>query len=65
MDFDGSLKEIPANNNKDYAIQYIVPTATYIIIKIERDQETNDKRYFPLLSENKLNTNINSKFSRF
>lgn len=33
IDFDGSLREVPAN--KEYAIHHLNPTNSYIVIKIE------------------------------
>lgn len=61
IDFDGNLKEIPSANNRQYAIQFIVPTSTYIVLKIERDPDTNEKKYYPIISDNKLNPSVNSK----
>ena len=60
IDFEGSVKDMPNLNNKDYAIQYLTPTTTYTVLKIELDLNTNDKRYVCLLNESKLNANMNS-----
>lgn len=59
IDFEGSVKDMPNLNNKDYAIQYLTPTTTYTVLKIELDLNTNDKRYVCLLNESKLNANMN------
>lgn len=63
MDFEGNLKEIPVMSSKQYVIQFIVPTANYIVLKIDLDQ-TGDKRYYPLINESKLNLAINSKLNK-
>jgi hypothetical protein len=65
IDFDGSLKEIPNQNSKDYAVQYLAPTTSFAVVKIELDPNTNEKRYICLLSESKLSGNMLSKFSNF
>lgn len=64
MDFEGNLKEIPVMSSKQYVIQFIVPTANYIVLKIDSDQN-GDKRYYPLIHESTLNLAINSKFNNF
>ncbi len=64
MDFDGTLKEIPANSTKTYAIQMIVPGSSYLVLKIEKDPETLEKRYFPMIDDSKINPLINSEFDR-
>jgi len=56
IDFDGSLREVPAN--KEYAIQHLNPTNSYIVLKIETDSLTGEKRYQALASESKLNNSI-------
>ncbi len=61
MDFEGNLKEIPNLSRKDYAIQYVNPTSTYTVVKIELDQATNEKRFNCLLNETKLNQNMISR----
>ena len=61
MDYDGNLKDIPNFNNKDYGIQFVNPSSTYTVIKIEYDPNTNDKRFNCLLNESKLNANMTSK----
>ena len=61
MDFEGNLKDLPNSNNKDYAIQFISPSASYIVIKIEFDINTNEKKFTSLLNESKLNANMLSK----
>ena len=61
MDFDGSLKDILSASTKSYAIQMIVPGSSYLVLKIEKDQETFEKRYYPMIHESKLNPLINSK----
>lgn len=61
IDFDGNLKEIPNSNNKDYAIQYLAPTASYAVLKVDLDANTNEKRYIPFLNENKLTPSMTSK----
>ena len=60
IDFDGIVKDIPNLNNKDYAIQYLTPTQSYSILKIEFDTITNEKRYISLLNESRLNANMTS-----
>lgn len=62
MDFDGSIKEMPNLNNKDYAINFLTPTTNYTVLRIEFDSNTNEKRFVPLINESKLNPNMNSKF---
>lgn len=61
IDFDGVLREVPNGNNKDYAIQYLVPTGNYAVIRVETDQATNEKRYSAMLSDKGLNHNMQSK----
>ncbi len=63
MDFEGNLKEIPITSSKQYVIQFVVPTANYIVLKIDLEQN-GDKRYYPLIHESKLNPAINSKFRK-
>ncbi len=63
MDFDGTLKEIPATSTKTYAIQMIVPGSSYLVLKIEKDPETFEKKYFPMIDESKMNPLINSEIN--
>lgn len=65
IDFDGNLKEIPNLNNKDYGIQFLAPTASYAVLKVDLDTNTNEKRYTPILNENKLTPSMTSKFIEF
>ncbi|CAF1064776.1 unnamed protein product, partial [Brachionus calyciflorus] len=58
IDFDGNLREIPNLNNRDYAIQFLVPTVSYAVLKIDLDTNTNEKRYTPILNENRLTANM-------
>ena len=51
---------MPNLNNKDFAIHFLTPTTNYAVLKIEIDQPTNEKRYVPLISESKLNANMQS-----
>ncbi|RNA03030.1 hypothetical protein BpHYR1_006195 [Brachionus plicatilis] len=61
IDFDGNLKEIPNLNNKDYAIQFLAPTVSYAVLKVDLDTNTNEKRYTPILNENKLTPSMTSR----
>lgn len=61
IDFDGNLKEIPNSNKKDYAIQFLAPTASYAVLKVDLDTNTNEKRYTPILNESKLTPGMTSK----
>lgn len=63
IDFDGFIKEMPNLNNKDYAINLLVPTSSYTILKIEFDPNTNGKQYVPLINEAKLNASMISEFN--
>lgn len=58
MDFEGNLKDIPTNSSKSYLISYIVPTSNYFILKIDKDQDTGEKKFYPMIIENKLNAMI-------
>lgn len=58
IDFDGNLKEIPNQSSKDYVVQFIAPTTSFAVVKIELDQQTNEKRYICLLNESKLSGNM-------
>lgn len=61
IDFDGTLKEIPTNT-KDYAIKYLSPTNTYVLLKTEIET-SGEKRYTPFVNESKLNNSILSMSS--
>jgi hypothetical protein len=60
IDFDGALKEMPLSN-KDYAIRYLSPTNTYILLKTEIES-SGEKRYTPFVTETKLNNSILSMY---
>lgn len=65
IDTDGNTKEIYTVNTKNYAIQYLNPTTTYIVVKIENSTDpsaTNEKKFIPLVNENFLNANMMSKY---
>ncbi len=62
MDFDGNLKEISNSNNRDYAIQYLNPVQNYTIVKMEFDQNSNEKKFICLLNESRMNDRMNSEF---
>ena len=40
-----------------------MPTSMYLVLKIDRDPETNEKKYYPLISDSKLNPAVNSKLT--
>lgn len=66
MDFDGNVKDISSFNSKDYAIHYLTPASTYTVVKIENvapsdSGSTADKKYTPLINENRVNANMMSK----
>lgn len=61
MDFEGNQKELSNTNNKDFAIQFLSPTLSYIVIKIEHDPLTNEKKFTPFVNENRINANMMSK----
>lgn len=63
MDFDGNMKEM--TSNKNYAIQYLSPTSSFMVVRIEAQGEggSNEKKYTPLLNENYINANMMSKRS--
>ena len=44
MDLDGNLKDLSNYNNKDHAIHFVNPLASYTVIRIEIDPNTNEKR---------------------
>jgi hypothetical protein len=65
IDYDGSLKEMPNQNNKDFALQFLNPTGNYVPIKIEIDLNTNEKRYLPLINEQKMTNSMTSRTDFF
>ena len=58
IDYDGHLKDIPNDDNRNFACKYLTPTTNLAVVKIDVDSDTEEKHFTCMLNESKQSSKI-------